>query len=344
MINQEKPLISVVVPVYKVESYLDTCVKSILNQSYQNLEIILVDDGSPDSCPALCDEWQKKDSRIKAIHKKNGGLSDARNVGIDASSGDFLAFVDSDDYISPVMYEKLLRVAQETNSDIVTSNLCYVSGKKKTYGHINLPTFPMTFDPDEMLEIELGHCLVESAEFVTSCNKLFRRRVFFTKDRIRYPVGRLYEDAYTTYRLYYASRRTTVINESFYFYVMRDSSITHTFTPKNAWDKMGFATSYIEWAEKSAPHLYPLMEKAATNVYLFILERCVNDTSLDPEGRVRAKIKEYLDQLVKKVSSSPYASNKDKLRYFLYRMNLYIIACRTKYLLRMVKHKVQSKI
>lgn len=341
MITQERPLISVVVPVYKVENYLDICVKSILKQSYKNLEIILVDDGSPDSCPALCDKWQKKDSRIKVIHKKNGGLSDARNVGIDASSGDFLAFVDSDDYISPVMYEKLLKIARKTEADIVTSNLCFVSGKKMTYGHINLPTFPMTFGPDEMLEIELGHCLVESAEFVTSCNKLFRRCVFFSRDRIRYPVGRLYEDAYTTYRLYYTSRRTTVINESFYFYVMRDSSITHTFTPRNAWDKMGFATSYIEWSEKSAPHLQSLMKKAATNVYLFILERCVNDTRLDPNGQVRFKLIEYLDQLVKEVSLSPYAGKKDKLRYFLYRMNLYTVACRIKYLLRIIKHKFQ---
>ena len=101
-------LISVVVPVYKVEKYLDECVQSIVNQTHRNLEIILVDDGSPDRCPQLCDEWAEKDSRIRVIHQKNGGLSAARNAGLDVAKGDYIGFVDSDDYIAPDMYEQLL--------------------------------------------------------------------------------------------------------------------------------------------------------------------------------------------------------------------------------------------
>ena len=106
-------LISVIVPVYKVEPYLDKCVRSIVEQTYQNLEIILVDDGSPDNCGAICDAWAEKDSRIKVIHKENGGLSDARNAGMDVATGQWIAFVDSDDWIAEEMYESLLNAAKK---------------------------------------------------------------------------------------------------------------------------------------------------------------------------------------------------------------------------------------
>ncbi len=111
--------ISVIVPVYKVEDILDRCIKSIVDQTYKNLEIILVDDGSPDNCPAICDSWAEKDSRIKVIHKENGGVSSARNAALDAATGDFIGFVDSDDWIEPDMYELLLQRTAETGKDIV---------------------------------------------------------------------------------------------------------------------------------------------------------------------------------------------------------------------------------
>ena len=115
-------LISIIVPVYKVEPYLNKCVDSIINQTYKNIEIILVDDGSPDNCGKICDDYTKKDSRIKVIHKKNGGLSDARNYGIEASIGDYIMFVDSDDYISANMCEILLKTAKKYNADIINCN------------------------------------------------------------------------------------------------------------------------------------------------------------------------------------------------------------------------------
>ena len=111
-------LISVIIPVYKVEKYLDRCLESIVNQTYKNLEIILIDDGSPDNCPAICDEYAQKDSRIKVIHKANGGVSSARNKGIDVATGDYIGFVDSDDWIEPDMYETLIKNAEQYNSDI----------------------------------------------------------------------------------------------------------------------------------------------------------------------------------------------------------------------------------
>ena len=112
------PKISVIVPVYKVEKYLDRCVESIVNQTYKNLEIILVDDGSPDNCPVMCDEWAEKDERIRVIHKENGGLADARNAGMNIATGDYIGFVDSDDWIEPNMYEVLLKNALKYDADI----------------------------------------------------------------------------------------------------------------------------------------------------------------------------------------------------------------------------------
>ncbi len=126
----DNPLISVIVPVYKVEKYLDRCVESIVNQTYTNLEIILVDDGSPDNCPKMCDAWAQKDSRIIVIHKENGGVSSARNAALDIAQGEYIGFVDSDDYVDKTMYEKLYLAAEENFCDIVVCNNYHmVNGK-----------------------------------------------------------------------------------------------------------------------------------------------------------------------------------------------------------------------
>lgn len=115
-----KPLVSVIIPIYKVEKYLDRCIKTILDQAYNNLEIILVDDGSPDNCPQMCDEWAKKDSRINVIHKENGGVSSARNMGLDASTGEYISFIDPDDIIHPDYYDILM--SNIGNSDCIICN------------------------------------------------------------------------------------------------------------------------------------------------------------------------------------------------------------------------------
>ena len=118
-----KDLISIIIPIYKVEKFLDRCVESVVNQTYSNLEIILVDDGSPDNCPYMCDIWAQKDSRIKVIHKLNGGLSDARNKGLRISTGKFVGFVDSDDWIAPEMYERLFQSIIKEKSDIAACSV-----------------------------------------------------------------------------------------------------------------------------------------------------------------------------------------------------------------------------
>ena len=185
------PLISVIVPVYNVEDYLSKCVASILAQSYKNLQVILVDDGSTDRCPEICDDIAKRESRVQTIHKKNGGLSSARNAGIDAANGDFLAFVDSDDYIAPDMYEYLYRNMAETESDI---SIC---GKYVVYENGRLilkqdqSILCLVMDSEEAIR---RMCSFRDYD-TSSCDKLYKRELFSS---IRFPLGKLCEDWYTT--------------------------------------------------------------------------------------------------------------------------------------------------
>ena len=173
--------ISVIVPVYKVEPYLSRCLDSIINQTYRNLEIILVDDGSPDRCGEICDEYARQDSRIRVIHKANGGLSDARNHGIDVAIGDYIAFVDSDDYIATDMYEKMLARLELDNSDMVVCNYYRFdegSAPPKD-GYIQLPDRVLTQDEAFDFYLQIG------GDYVSAWNKLYKRTIF---DDLRYPV------------------------------------------------------------------------------------------------------------------------------------------------------------
>ena len=165
-------LISIIVPVYKVEKYLKRCVKSIVNQTYKNLEIILIEDGSPDQCPYMCEEWSKRDPRIKVIHKQNGGLSDARNEGLKISTGEFIGFVDSDDWIAPEMYERLLNAIIADQSDIAQCNVKMV-WENNLHSRILLQPNKCVLKRDEA-QLEL---LNESKLKQPVWNKLYRKNI-----------------------------------------------------------------------------------------------------------------------------------------------------------------------
>lgn len=212
-------LISVIIPIYNVEKYLKKCIDSIINQTYKNLEIILVDDGSPDNCGKICDEYAKKDQRIRVIHKKNGGLSDARNAGIDIAKGKYIGFVDSDDYIETDMYEYLYNILIENSSDISICDYEYYYEKNNTIGKSNNVKMNETVDKKEALRRLMGNSIGNYA-----WNKLYKRDLF---NNVRYPVGRKMEDCGTTYKLFYLSNKITIGNERKYYYLQRDDSILH---------------------------------------------------------------------------------------------------------------------
>lgn len=214
-----KGFLSVIVPVYKVEQYLDRCVESIVNQTYRHLEIILVDDGSPDRCPELCDQWAKRDTRIKVIHKENGGLSDARNTGIKAAKGEYLAFVDSDDYIDREMYETMLDAIDRTD---VGMACC---GRYVVRGNAQIPECcaereTIFMAVDAIRELLLGGAVEEAV-----WDKVYRAELF---EGLQFPVGEINEDIVIMPALLDRAERVVHVGKSFYYYWQNGSSITRS--------------------------------------------------------------------------------------------------------------------
>ena len=212
----EKPLLSIIVPVYDVERYLPKCMDSILAQTFTDFELILVDDGSPDNCPALCDAAAAKDARIRVIHQKNGGLSAARNAGLDAARGAWIGFVDSDDYIAPEMYEAMYHAVQSTGADLALCDYVKVdeTGALCTQTHVAVPQKSLT-----------GRELLQKAYWTTvqiAWNKLYHRTIFA---QLRYPVGKLNEDFFVIPEICLNTQRAVVVPEVLYYYVQRGDSI-----------------------------------------------------------------------------------------------------------------------
>ena len=215
-----KSLISVIVPIYKVEDYLPKCVESIRNQTHSNLEIILVDDGSPDGCGAICDEFAKKDSRIRVIHKENGGLSDARNAGIEVAKGDYLAFVDSDDWLEPDAFEAMLALAEKYDAKMVCAGRYNEDGATGTQSKGLCPEKEEFVPGKELVRRIFRWDHLDSAAW----DKLYARELF---QEIRYPVGRVVEDVPTTYHLVLLAGGAAMLPRPIYHYLCREQSITN---------------------------------------------------------------------------------------------------------------------
>ena len=218
-------LISIIVPIYKVEAYLDKCVRSIAEQTYENLEIILVDDGSPDSCPALCDAWAEKDRRVKVIHKENGGLSEARNAGLAIAAGQYIAFIDSDDCIAPEFIARLLEAIQAAGADVAECATAYVDENGSILRHRN--TAPIS----EMGKMEALRRLVrEDGIYQTVWNKLYRREVIAG---ILFEKGKYHEDDFWTWQVFDRIGKLAVVDCPLYFYLQRSGSIIGAgYTPR----------------------------------------------------------------------------------------------------------------
>lgn len=226
------PKISIIVPVYKAEKFLEKCVESILAQSYRNLELLLIDDGSPDHCPAMCDQFAARDPRVRVIHKENGGVSSARNAGLDAATGEYIAFVDSDDYIDPDMYTSMLEKVQEYHCDVVLCDCL-----KEFPDHSELYTHPIRegFYDREQLETEyFPHLLMmENIEYpatISNCLLLFRRAL---SESVRYLTGVRYSEdlLFGAQLMYRANSFYYLKKQASYHYRMNPQSATHKFIP-----------------------------------------------------------------------------------------------------------------
>ena len=211
--------ISIIVPVYNVQDYLEFCIESILNQTFKNFELILVDDGSTDLSGKICDIYKEKDNRIKVIHKPNGGQSSARNAGIDVATGKYIGFVDSDDSIHPKMYEVLYNLIKKYKSDISGCNY------KRTYDISSKEHENLNLDEViEMSNIESIEKLYDKdlgVKLVVPWNKLYNKRLF---DNIRYKVGRIHEDEFIAHRILYKCKKITYVDNELYYYLQREGS------------------------------------------------------------------------------------------------------------------------
>lgn len=210
-------MISVIVPIYKVEAYLDRCVQSIVNQTYQNLEIILVDDGSPDNCGAMCDAWAEKDERIKVIHKQNGGLSDARNAGMASANGAYIGFIDSDDYIAPEMYRLLMDRMDADRSDIAACGVEMVFEDGSAPKRLTSEGC-CVLDRDSAMEAVIKETWLKQPVWY----KLYKTDLVLN---IPFPVGKYHEDVFWTWQAVARAGRVSVLDVPCYYYVQRNGSI-----------------------------------------------------------------------------------------------------------------------
>lgn len=292
-----KPILSIIVPVYDVEKYINKCIDSILKQTFTNFELILIDDSSPDNCGNICDKYAKLDSRIKVIHKENGGLSSARNVGIDAARGEYIGFVDSDDYIKNDMYESLYKAILKYKADI---SICgkFIVGQDKVLSVCNSDNVRIYNRYEGLIEIIKDKNINSFA-----WDKLYKRELF---DNVRYPEGRYFEDIATTYKLFMLSNKIVHINSSKYYYLQREDSICGSYTCKKSYDHF---TSWYECL-KAIKCLYPKLSNLYKDKLFEIAYFSLNNIlSLGGRKSYSDKIKSIYNQLIQ---IYPYiVKNKD---------------------------------
>lgn len=254
-------MISIIVPVFGVEPFLDECVLSLLRQTYEDLEIILVDDGSPDCCDKICDHYASFDPRIRVIHKKNGGPSDARNAGLDVARGEYIGFVDSDDYVAADMFSFLHSLMESTGSDVSICGHVKTShkGRPRLYFHhrkiINM-------DSQTAIKKMLQLGLYESFTW----NKLYRRDLF---DTIRFPSGHIHEDLYTIYKIFHKADIISYSKEIKYYYRQRIGSIIHSIYNPKYYDYIDASIEVRDFVEENYPQILQTAKFACFRARLF---------------------------------------------------------------------------
>lgn len=309
---KEKPLISIIVPVYNVEKYLDRCIKSILQQTFKDFELILVDDGSTDGSEAICNQYRDIDNRIKVIHKENGGLSSARNAGLDIARGMYIGFVDSDDYINNKMYEILLDELIKNDSDLSICKLVRVRDDYKV-DNKKVKIVEKNYNNLEALE-ELYRS--NSVDFIVAWNKLYKSEIL--RD-IRYPIGKKYEDEFVIHKILNKCKRVTYINQEMYYYYQRENSIINSkFSIKDI-DKLYFNLDRMKFFKSINQN--NLSEKC---IYNFIINYFDIYHKIKYNLKDKSKCKELKKMLVANIYniSASYNFNiKEKLLMMMFLIN-----------------------
>lgn len=307
-------LISIIIPIYNVELYLRKCIESVINQSYSNLEIILVNDGSPDRCGEICNEYAERDSRIKVIHKENGGLSDARNSGINIAKGKYIGFVDSDDYIHKDMYKVLYELIKNTDSKIAICDryLAFEDGSIK-YENSRIKNSEIVMDSEEAL-LKLNSY---SSFDMAAWNKLYDRELF---NDIKFPVGLLCEDYYVIYRLFHLAKKIVYKSEPLYYYLQRQGSISGNIKAYEAY--IDASKKQLEFIEKNYPNIKSIAHSAVAFAYIGSYNFYIyKNIKFERENEYRSEVRKKIPQILKCKEIS--VNKKIQSIIFTYNMKLY---------------------
>lgn len=312
-------MLSIIVPVYNVEKYLRKCIESILNQSFTNFELILVNDGSTDSSKEICEEYLQKDSRIILLNKENGGLSSARNLGLSKATGKYVALVDSDDWIDIHMYQSMVTSLENTNADIV------VCGHKVVNIDGSIDEINTTKESILYSELEATKLILKDEKiFSFAWDKVYRRELF---ENITYPVGRIYEDTATTYKLFHKAKSILHLNKAYYYYIRRNDSLCHINDKeilRRQHNFLGFYERYL--FIKNNPQYMEAFDKSEAivlNMGLSLLHFNLKNKKLFEE--------EYIKDLISKLKVLDIINNKsvpqkDRIEHYLLRLsdNIYM--------------------
>lgn len=312
-----QPLISVIVPVYKVEEYLDRCVSSLTGQTYRNLEIILVEDGSPDRCGAMCDDWARKDNRIKVIHKVNGGLSDARNAGIAAAAGKLISFVDSDDWLDPDVLMQQYQMMESSGADISVGGILLEYEDGSPSCNLTMAGSYQFFTQEALLEL-----IREGRVLQPACGKLYKSELI--RD-LRFPVGKYHEDTFWTYQAVSRANKVIVADSPYYHYYQRKGSIMGS----------GFSLKRLDGLEAKSVQLdyfhsnWPALEQEAAMQLMLSCIYCMQGAIRHLKGQELAKARKVIHETAARISPELFKEiNSVKRRILLQfsRTNLVMVA------------------
>lgn len=320
-------LISIIVPVYNAEKYLDQCIESIINQTYKELEIFLIEDGSPDNCGAICDSWAKKDDRIKVFHVDNGGSARARNIGLLHAKGKYVGFVDADDFLMPSMYEILYKLAINSSAEITECGYYKVTSDVMHNSLNNLEGKTIrTFNTAEALLENVRDTVVQQVVW----NKLYLKRIigntFFTE-------GKYIDDEFWTYKIIGSAKKIVSTTEKLYCYRQQEASMMHQSFSLRRMDALEAKLQRLKYLEQRFPSI---VSEAKYNLYftcIYLQQMALKDVNKKEQIVMRKKIKNCLNSFCMEKSDLKCIDNKQRIWFWVSRLS-FIGTCRIRNILK----------
>lgn len=309
---EKMPKISIIVPVYNVEYYIEKCIKSILNQVFTEFELILVDDGSTDNSGNICDKYAEKDNRIIVIHKENGGISSARNIGLDIAKGEYIGFVDSDDFIHPMMYEILYTEIKNNKDSVVICQESRVYTDDIKYECINEYNLKK-YNNKEIIELVYK----KGDTFVYAWNKLYEKSIF---EHLRYKEGVLYEDEDLTPKILYYAKNIIFIDKELYFYRQRNNSIVNSKFSSKKFDRVYAIENNTKFfKDLKEKRLFDISEKSYLELLIWTHLSAINQLKMDSKSL--KELKSTMNHHVISMLNNDLISYKQKIANLIYWIN-----------------------